>query len=253
MSGPLFWRFAVVEEEGDERLFSALGVSDFFVAHEARKAAWREFWLLGCAATSDGWEKRNLVGWPGNIEVVIIDRLSRSIGSYYVGGSSIKGIRRQGGDRALVDIRLSGFFHRVPTVGAEGLWEDRRQGVPLEVAEWKVLSEIDRIAWLEVARIMASSSQGVDDLSGKTFVLDGEVIADSSSFYCAFGELVNGPAGYFGSDVNSLADCLSGGFGVVPPFTVAWKASSHSATLMGDDFDEITALFTERGVNLILE
>ncbi|MEU7607312.1 barstar family protein, partial [Streptomyces sp. NPDC041003] len=31
-----------------------------------------------------------------------------------------------------------------------------------------------------------------------------------------------GPGGYYGRCWNSLFDCLSGGFGAVPPFTLVW-------------------------------
>jgi RNAse (barnase) inhibitor barstar len=43
------------------------------------------------------------------------------------------------------------------------------------------------------------------------------------SFYCAIGEAVNGPGGYFGWNLDALKDCLRGGWGAAPPFTLEWQ------------------------------
>lgn len=53
-----------------------------------------------------------------------------------------------------------------------------------------------------------------------TVTLDGTWIDDVPSFYLALGEAINGPNGYFGGCLNALADCLCGGFGVLPPLTI---------------------------------
>ncbi|MFW5437318.1 hypothetical protein [Paenibacillus apiarius] len=42
-------------------------------------------------------------------------------------------------------------------------------------------------------------------------------MSDYASFFCALGESINGPGGYFGFDFNSLIDCLHGGYGAVSP------------------------------------
>lgn len=39
---------------------------------------------------------------------------------------------------------------------------------------------------------------------------------------CRPGEAINGAGVYFGADLDGLNDCLRGGFGVVPPFTLRW-------------------------------
>ncbi|MFF1873830.1 barstar family protein [Kitasatospora herbaricolor] len=52
--------------------------------------------------------------------------------------------------------------------------------------------------------------------------LDGSRITDRASCYAALGEAVNGPGGYYGSNLDALADCLRGGFGAEPPFTLVW-------------------------------
>jgi hypothetical protein len=45
-------------------------------------------------------------------------------------------------------------------------------------------------------------------------------------FYCAIGEAINGPAGYFGWDLDALDDCLCGRFGAQASFRLVWHHSS---------------------------
>jgi len=53
---------------------------------------------------------------------------------------------------------------------------------------------------------------------------------------------VNGPGGYFGADLDALADCLRGGFGATTPFTLVWygrqESASHLSRITGSDSDE---------------
>ncbi|MFD0347246.1 barstar family protein [Kitasatospora aburaviensis] len=48
------------------------------------------------------------------------------------------------------------------------------------------------------------------------YVLDGSGITDRAAFYTALGSALNGPGGYYGSNLDALADCLHGGFGPAP-------------------------------------
>ncbi|AZZ90688.1 hypothetical protein EUZ85_08140 [Hahella sp. KA22] len=58
------------------------------------------------------------------------------------------------------------------------------------------------------------------DKKGREVFLDGRYITDIPSFYLSLGEALNGDNGYFGACLDSLHDCLFGGFGVAPPFTI---------------------------------
>lgn len=51
-------------------------------------------------------------------------------------------------------------------------------------------------------------------------------MTDVEGFYCAIGEAINGPGGYFGWNLDTLDDCLSGGFGAQAPFRLAWHDSA---------------------------
>lgn len=58
-----------------------------------------------------------------------------------------------------------------------------------------------------------------------TVDLDGQQIGDIASFYLTLGKAVNGVEGYFGACLDSLDDCLCGGFGLRPPFTLRIRNS----------------------------
>ncbi|MGO9033196.1 barstar family protein [Mycobacterium sp.] len=45
------------------------------------------------------------------------------------------------------------------------------------------------------------------------FRIDGRKIKSANDFYREIGSSVNGPGGYFGRNLDALADCLRGGFG----------------------------------------
>jgi RNAse (barnase) inhibitor barstar len=66
-------------------------------------------------------------------------------------------------------------------------------------------------------------------------VIDGREILDSKSFYCAIGEAVNGPGGYFGSTLDGLADCLRGSRTGTLRLRISWPESSASKEGMGAD------------------
>jgi RNAse (barnase) inhibitor barstar len=46
-----------------------------------------------------------------------------------------------------------------------------------------------------------------------TYEIPGERVKSLESFWSVIGEVVNGPGGCFGNNLDAFADCLSGGFG----------------------------------------
>jgi len=50
--------------------------------------------------------------------------------------------------------------------------------------------------------------------------LDVRDVTDQEGFFCALGDAIQGPGGYFGWDSASFEDCLVGGFGITPPWTL---------------------------------
>ncbi|MEV4559803.1 barstar family protein [Kitasatospora sp. NPDC049285] len=59
--------------------------------------------------------------------------------------------------------------------------------------------------------------------------LHGERVADEPAFWTELGRAVGAPDGYYGRNLDALADCLRGGFGPEPPFTLVWQRAEASA------------------------
>jgi hypothetical protein len=109
---------------------------------------------------------------------------------------------------------------------------------PPHLNEWVPLSAAEQWEWLDAAckRHFARSTPWPPDAPpGTVFTLPGQLITSLSAFFCAMGEAVNGPGGYFGWTLRSLQDCAVGGFGAAPPFIVRWKDATHSRRALGHE------------------
>ena len=94
------------------------------------------------------------------------------------------------------------------------------------------------------------------------FRIDGRKIKSTKDFYREIGIAVNGPGGYFGRNLDALADCLRGGFGTPEhrPFEFEWQHSALSQHYLSDVqhgrrtlFDAIQDVFSDAGVPLNLK
>ncbi|GAB17671.1 hypothetical protein GOEFS_036_01100 [Gordonia effusa NBRC 100432] len=85
------------------------------------------------------------------------------------------------------------------------------------------------------------------------YQIDGSVISSTKDFYAEIGRSVNGPGGYFGSNLDGLADCLRGSFGTPTDerFEFEW-IDSDTARAHLDVFDDIVAVFADQGIPLHL-
>lgn len=70
-----------------------------------------------------------------------------------------------------------------------------------------------------------------------TYVIDGSEVTGPERFWDVIGEAVNGPGGYFGRNLDALADCLSGGMGTPDDggFVIEWRDHERSARALGHD------------------
>jgi hypothetical protein len=97
---------------------------------------------------------------------------------------------------------------------------------PRTTGAWREISRDQRERWLIAARNrhfkwMKRRGGWTDAPPGSVFCIDGAEIADLPAFFCALGEAINGPGGYFGRpSLMSLQDCLFGSFGVTLPFVL---------------------------------
>ncbi len=94
------------------------------------------------------------------------------------------------------------------------------------------------------------------------FRIDGRKIKSASDFYREIGFAVNGPGGYFGRNLDALADCLRGGFGTPEhrPYEFEWQHSALSRRYLNDVrhgqgtlFEAIQDVFHDAGVPLNLK
>src|ERR1700761_2029650 len=91
--------------------------------------------------------------------------------------------------------------------------------------------------------------------------LDGRKIRSANDFYREIGSAVNGQGGYFGRNLDALADCLRGGFGTPEnrPYEFVWQHSATSLPYLSGGsrkkqslFQAIQNVFKEAGVPLRL-
>jgi hypothetical protein len=124
-----------------------------------------------------------------------------------------------GGD--LVDITLCGNTREAPRPSAEAIWRMWFDGGPDVPNLWAPLDTATREEWLAAAAGHIAHSP--DSPTGGTYRLDGRYVTDSPGFFCALGEAVQGPGGYYGDCLFWLHDFVTfGGHGPRAPFTLVW-------------------------------
>ncbi|MCE5173741.1 barstar family protein [Paenibacillus profundus] len=120
------------------------------------------------------------------------------------------------------NIELKGSLQNILSNAELEIWDKWRISYPTNKNEWSFLNEDDRRAWLNVVTKYQVSKLEYEENKENMIYLDGTYITDYSSFFCALGEAINGPGGYYGHDFSSLIDCLNGGFGATSPFIIMW-------------------------------
>ncbi|MCX4392834.1 MULTISPECIES: barstar family protein [unclassified Streptomyces] len=70
-----------------------------------------------------------------------------------------------------------------------------------------------------------------------TYVIEGSRVTGLEQFWTVIGESVNGPGGYFGRNLDALADCLGGGMGTPDDgdFAFEWRDHASSARALGHE------------------
>ncbi len=67
----------------------------------------------------------------------------------------------------------------------------------------------------------------------KAYIIPGKKITSLESFYEVIGEVINGPGGYFGNNLDAFSDYLRGGFGTPSKFKLIWIDSEISRKALG--------------------
>ncbi|MFH9956102.1 barstar family protein [Streptomyces roseolus] len=202
-------------------------------------------------------------GEVGNAWLALLDGDGVTMGSYFVHGVTVVDVEPSARGTGLLDITVT-LWCDDALPGAERAWDLLRTGRLNRTGMWHALAPDERHAWLSVALWSHGyRRQGRPAApAGQVFAVDGRHIVDEDSFYCAIGEAVNGPGGYFGWNLDALDDCLCGGWGATVPFTLLWDSSADARARLGEhvpaDDREVTVLdllleiFEERGVTVVL-
>lgn len=151
----------------------------------------------------------------GNAHLNLLDAEGTRMGGYFVGELAVTGSRPSTLHPGLVDVTVRLWCDdALPQSGR--VWDLIRTGRLDRKGLWRSLGPAGRRAWLSVALFSRGYRPRGDAPAGQVFTLDGRHIMDEDSFYCALGEAVNGPGGYFGWNTAALDDCLTGRWGLPP-------------------------------------
>ncbi|MER5207551.1 barstar family protein [Streptomyces sp. NPDC002825] len=199
----------------------------------------------------------------GNAWFDLLDGDRVTMGSYFVSEVTVIDVKPSATGAGLVDLTMTLWCENA-MAGAERAWDLIRTGHLNRTGMWHDLATEDRRAWLSVMLWSRRyRRRGIADApAGQVFTLDGRRIVDEDSFYCAIGEAVNGPGGYFGWNLDALDDCLIGGWGARTPFTLHWDFSARASARLREPvpsgerevalFDLLLEIFAERGVSVVL-
>lgn len=181
------------------------------------------------------------------IEVRNID--SSLIGHYYIGDVELisSRIATTAPDRTDIDID---FGITYPFPYAREIWRRWADGEPLQVGEWRRLPAIAHSSWLHVSQqVWSVSASAVPDATVPREV-DCAELETASSLYCALGEAMRGPGGYFGSNLDALDDCLTSWNDQV---RLTFLNASRARRAIGTEFDAVVAVLRDHLAEIRLE
>lgn len=197
--------------------------------------------------------------YQGGGQLWALDRAGRVMNERCIGGVEHVRLSVLGG--ALLDITFADCDD-TPPPAARPVWEAWYRGRPRVPNQWAPFPAAGRQEWLDMTYWTLDPDR--EDVSGGTYHLDGIFVTDEPGLHCAMGEAFNGPGGYFGREWMAFKDCLNGGFGVTPPFTLIWHHADVARQALagphgGRDskpssyFDDVVALLRRYRASVVLE
>ncbi|MGI5232828.1 barstar family protein [Actinoallomurus sp. CA-142502] len=141
-----------------------------------------------------------------------------------VSGTIVSSVPSALGD-GLLDVTIASDACEPCPAGTRGILDLWFTGRPIEPNLWARYDRTLRHEWAGVA-LAHHRSDVPDQPAGTVFDLDGRFVTDIEGFYCAIGEAINGPGGYFGWNLGALDDCLGGKWGARAPFRLVWHDSA---------------------------
>ena len=165
---------------------------------------------------------------------VTVDGLASADAGHLQG--SVAGARASTLGEGLLDVTFDTGVEAMPAA-AQQIWERWRTGPPRQRNQWAGYDRELRHQWAGAAMRHRLGPEP-DQPAGATYHLDGRYVTDIEGFYCAIGEAVNGPGGFFGWNLASLDDCLCcGGGGALSPFRLVWHDSDVARTHLVSGYD----------------
>ncbi|MFE0801243.1 barstar family protein [Streptomyces sp. NPDC058812] len=260
-------KYALASDEDDADFWGFAREAEGLFTPLPDEAEARRVHLTGCLPQGGLLRSVGHVGsrraLAGNAWFELLDGDGATMGSYFVNEVTVIDVKPSICGAGLVDLTMTLWCENA-VAGAERVWDLIRTGRLNRTGMWHELASEDRRAWLSVTLWSREyQRQGkVDAPAGKVFTLDGRHIVDRDSFYCAIGEAINGPGGYFGWNLDALDDCLRGGWGATTPFTLHWDFSAQTRARLRERvpigerevalFDLLLEIFEEQGVSVTL-
>jgi hypothetical protein len=168
---------------------------------------------------------------------VAADGTARSVCGAAVHGS-VTGSRPSALGAGLIDVTFDTPVDMPMSRDSRPIWELWRAGRPAEPGLWAGYDRSLRRQWLLAA--LAYHRHGVPGRpAGTEYYLDGRHVTDVDGFYCAIGEAINGPGGYFGLNADALHDCLVGGWGLTRPSRLVWHDSAVARSHLVPGYDRV--------------
>lgn len=168
--------------------------------------------------------------------LIAIQRNGRPAGGAGLLSAAVVSARPSMVANGLLDITFDGGLEEPFPTGAREIFQMWYDGGPSEPNMWARYNRQLRHAWTGLASSLHPQSLP-DRPAGTTYHLDGRFITDIDAFFCAIGEAINGPGGYFGSDPHGLHDCLSHGWGAATPFRLIWHHSEVARQHLAPGYD----------------
>ena len=198
-----------------------------------------------------------------DVEILILDTSAKVIGSHYIG--RIELLRAQTSENFDDAVDVTCYFGgmAVHHPGAQGVWRRWATGRPTRLGEWRSWPPEMHRTWVYVVGT-AWSHSGYDLTcysDASVYVLPGADVSNWGSFYCALGEAINGPGGYFGRNASAFEDCLRS---CRPEFDqrfrLRWLNFDESSERLaadtdaeGEELDIVLTIFRENGVDVVRE
>lgn len=137
--------------------------------------------------------------------------------------------------KGLLDVTVESDPREPLPTGVLEILAHWRAGRPARKNLWAGYDRESRLHWAATA--LGHRSGEPDRPAGATYHLDGRFVTDVEGFYCAIGEAINGPGGYFGCNLDAVDDCCCGGFGAQAPFRLVWHEAAVAREHLVEGYD----------------